>query len=90
MAHKFLILSSQRLSNKKSGLSYDGFMHHGKYKNFLVKASSHSLPNVICFYSNQNGHMVSHYSIRKGSFKQIWVPKGTIPNVPNPQGPKLA
>ncbi|XP_057985321.1 uncharacterized protein LOC131170279 [Hevea brasiliensis] len=49
---------NKELSNKKSGLGYDGFMLYGKYKNFLVKASSHSLPNVICFYCNQNGHMV--------------------------------
>ncbi|XP_057985376.1 spindle assembly checkpoint component MAD1-like [Hevea brasiliensis] len=30
------LLGSQRLSNQKSGLGYDGFMHYGKYKNFFV------------------------------------------------------
>ncbi|XP_058002317.1 uncharacterized protein LOC131179478 [Hevea brasiliensis] len=63
------LLGSQRLSNKKSGLGYDGFMHYEKYKNFFMKASSYSLPNVICFYRNQNGHMVSHCPIRKGMFR---------------------
>ncbi len=67
-------------------------MHYGKYKNFFVKASSSSLPNVICFFCNQNGHMVSHCPIRKGSLKvkKICVPKGTVSNVSNPQGPKFA
>ncbi|XP_058005329.1 uncharacterized protein LOC131181317 [Hevea brasiliensis] len=31
-----MLLGSQRLSNKKSSLGYDGFMHYGKYKNFFV------------------------------------------------------
>ncbi|XP_057997284.1 uncharacterized protein LOC131176299 [Hevea brasiliensis] len=44
------LLGSQRLSNQKSDLGYDGFMHYGKYKNFFVKACSYSFPNVICFY----------------------------------------
>ncbi|XP_021687658.2 uncharacterized protein LOC110670037 [Hevea brasiliensis] len=80
------LLGSQRFSNKKSGLDYNGFMHYGKYKNFFVKASSSSLPNVICFHYNQNGHMVSHCPIRKGSLKvkKIWVSKGTVSNVSNP------
>ncbi|XP_057997747.1 uncharacterized protein LOC131176690, partial [Hevea brasiliensis] len=34
------LLGPQRLSNKKSGLGYDGFMHYGKYKNFFYVDSA--------------------------------------------------
>lgn len=75
-----MLVGSQRFSDKISSISYDGFVNHKKYNNYLFKALSSLFPSITCFYCNKKGYMIHWGSVitDTGKVKKIWVSKGTV------------
>lgn len=88
-----MLLSNQRFAKSKTGL---GYSYSGKEKKFqpsfmkgnnlTISAPLHNASSTVCFLCGKIGHL--SYSCRMRyrtkTVKQIWVPKGTIPNQSGP------
>lgn len=60
-----LILGEQKCIFDKGGIGYNPFLKQKSLKNFFVKTSTFSIPNVICNFYNKNGHVTFNCSIKK-------------------------
>ncbi|GKV11303.1 hypothetical protein SLEP1_g22568 [Rubroshorea leprosula] len=84
------ILKSQKSVYDKGGIGFDYSKKQKTFKNFFVRVSQFSNPNVTCYCCNAKGHFAYACPLKRliaqGKVKQIWVPKGTLSS--NSQGPK--
>ncbi|XP_058006836.1 spindle assembly checkpoint component MAD1-like [Hevea brasiliensis] len=63
------LLGSQRLSNQKSGLGYDGFMHYGKYKNFFCYILNNKKDNLKKFDVKSDEGIFLGYSMHSKAYR---------------------
>jgi len=77
------LLSTQRASFNKEGIEDDYFNKKKNYKNFFVMPTLHEMNVKTCNYCSKDGHTAYSCPLKKSTTKiiQIWVPKGTRPNV---------